>query len=370
MALRLPRQRRRIGAQEGRGVGRCPIGNRNARANSARPADHGRTGSSETRWVRCGCPRTRSGGLRPSARSRTSRSRASDSAGALSTPSGRSSGRARWRIATSACSRPTPPRPSSQLATRSSGGDLDDHFPLDVFQTGSGTSTNMNANEVIATRAMQLPGGVRTRSDSSQRSRQHEPVEQRRDPHGDPRGADPGAAGGRSCPRLRSLPSALGEKATAFDGVVKTGRTHLQDATPDPYGPGLRRLRGAGRARHGAAGRPPRRCASCRWAARRSGPGMNCPPGFPARAIARLNEAPALTFVEAENHVEARRRAGRGVVEASGHSGRSRWPAQDRQRRALDGFGAAQRLGELRLPPVQPGSSIMPGKVNPVSPRR
>ncbi len=167
-------------------------------------------------------------------------------------------------------------------------------------------------------------------------------------------------------PALTQLADALGEKAVAFDAVVKTGRTHLQDATPIRMGQVFGGYEAQARS---AVARARQAIAALRalpLGGTAVGTGLNCPVGFPARAIAHLNEALGTTFVEAGNHVEANA-ARDAVVEASGHlktiavalhkiANDIRWMAS----------GPRNGLGELRLPAVQPGSSIMPGKVNPV----
>ncbi len=167
-------------------------------------------------------------------------------------------------------------------------------------------------------------------------------------------------------PALVELADALGEKAEAFDDVVKTGRTHLQDATPIRMGQVFGGYEAQARS---AVARARQAIAALRalpLGGTAVGTGLNCPVGFPARAIANLNEALGTRFVEAGNHVEANA-ARDAVVEASGHlrtiavalhkiANDIRWMAS----------GPRNGLGELRLPAVQPGSSIMPGKVNPV----
>jgi fumarate hydratase class II len=246
-------------------------------------------------------------------------------------------------------------------------GKLDDQFPVDIFQTGSGTSTNMNANEVIANRAIQLLGGqVGSRSpvhpndhvNKSQSSNDVIPTTIHV--------AVTLAIRDDLIPALKLLRAALADKAEAFDHIVKTGRTHLQDATPIRLGQefsgyaaqvekGIQRARQAMDALH-----------ELPLGGTAVGTGINCPAGFPELAIARLNEALKTGFIEAENHMEANA-ARDGVVETSGQL---RTIAVGLTKIANDirwlGSGPRSGLGELRLPAVQPGSSIMPGKVNPV----
>jgi len=248
-------------------------------------------------------------------------------------------------------------------------GDLEAHFPIDVFQTGSGTSTNMNANEVIANRAIQLLGGV-VGSKAPVHPNDHVNMSQSSNDviptaiHV----AATLALRDDLVPALTHLHTALTAKADAFDAIVKTGRTHLQDATPirlgQVFGGYAAQIEQAiGRARHAME-----TLRALPLGGTAVGTGVNCPAGFAARAIAHLNAALGTDFVEASNHVEANA-ARDALVETSGvlktmavslHkiANDIRWLAS----------GPRNGLGELRLPAVQPGSSIMPGKVNPVIP--
>jgi fumarate hydratase class II len=246
-------------------------------------------------------------------------------------------------------------------------GRWDDQFPIDVFQTGSGTSTNMNANEVIANRAIQLLGGqVGSRAsvhpnddvNLSQSSNDVIPTTLHV--------AATLALRDDLIPALERLCQALDEKAQAFDSIVKTGRTHLQDATPirlgqvfDGYATQARKSVARAQAATAALRELPLGGTAV-------GTGLNRPVDFPRRAIAALNDALGTTFVEAENHVEANA-ARDAVVEVSGQL---RTIAVSLTKIANDvrwlGSGPRNGLGELQLPAVQPGSSIMPGKINPV----
>ena len=247
------------------------------------------------------------------------------------------------------------------------GGKLDDHFPVDVFQTGSGTSTHMNANEVIANRAIQLLRG-QVGSKTPVHPNDHVNMSQSSND------VIPTAIHVAAVlalrddliPALKHLLDALTEKARAFDAIVKTGRTHLQDATPIRLGQEF----------SGYAAQVAKSVERTRKAVEvlselplggtAVGTGVNCPAGFPQRAIAHLNQHLGIPFVEAENHFEANA-ARDGIVEASG---KLRTIAVSLTKIANDirwlGSGPRNGLGELRLPAVQPGSSIMPGKVNPV----
>jgi fumarate hydratase class II len=246
-------------------------------------------------------------------------------------------------------------------------GKWDDQFPVDIFQTGSGTSTNMNANEVIANRAIQLLGG-RVGSKTPVHPNDHVNMSQSSND------AIPTvihvavvlALRDDLVPALERLRDTLAEKAQVFDHIVKTGRTHLQDATPIRLGQEFSGYvaqvdKGIGRARKAIQA-----LNELPLGGTAVGTGINCPAEFPQRAIAHLNQALSTTFVEAENHFEANA-ARDGVVEASGAL---RTIAVSLTKIADDirwlGSGPRNGLGELRLPAVQPGSSIMPGKVNPV----
>ncbi|RMH19911.1 MAG: class II fumarate hydratase [Acidobacteria bacterium] len=256
-----------------------------------------------------------------------------------------------------------------QAAEEVVAGKLDDHFPVDVFQTGSGTSTNMNANEVIANRAIELLGGEigskkpvhpNDHVNAGQSSNDVIPTAIHV--------AAYGAVVDHLEPALRGLADALRAKAEAFDDVVKIGRTHLQDAVPIRLGQefsgyaqqienGLARL---------AAVKP--RLAELALGGTAVGTGLNAPPGFAERVIATLAESTGHPFVPAPNRFEALA-AKDAAVETSGAlktiavsltkvANDVRWLAS----------GPRCGLGEITIPSLQPGSSIMPGKVNPVIP--
>ncbi len=244
------------------------------------------------------------------------------------------------------------------------GGALDEHFVLDIFQTGSGTSTNMNANEVIAHRAQRLlgEGSVRVHPNdhvnASQSSNDVIPtalhVSARQSIHQD------------LLPALRRLHECLVRKAVEFDDVVKIGRTHLMDATPVRLGQefaGYARQIELGVARAEAAAEA---LAELALGGTAVGTGLNRPVDFPTKAIARISQATGLDYREAADHFEAQ--GGRdAAVEASGAM---KTIAVSLYKIANDvrllGSGPRCGLGEISLPTLQPGSSIMPGKVNPV----
>ena len=244
-------------------------------------------------------------------------------------------------------------------------GDWDAHFPIDVFQTGSGTSSNMNANEVIATLAAEKLGEGAT----------VHPNDDVNDPFSsnDQFPAAIHIAATRSIvrvliPSLEHLEASLSRKAEEFASVVKSGRTHLMDATPVTLGQefggyaaavrfGIERLRAA---------LP--RIGELPLGGTAVGTGINAPAGFGGEVIAALAADMDLPLTEARDHFEAQ--ASRdALVEASGVL---RVIAISLYKIANDlrwmGSGPRAGLGEIRLPDLQPGSSIMPGKVNPVIP--
>ncbi|MEU6499523.1 class II fumarate hydratase [Streptomyces californicus] len=250
-----------------------------------------------------------------------------------------------------------------EAAEEVAAGRWDDHFPVDVFQTGSGTSSNMNANEVIATLATERLGRPVHPNDhvnASQSSNDVFPSSIHI--------AATAAVTADLIPALDHLADSLGRKSAEFAEVVKSGRTHLMDATPVTLGQefggyaaqvayGVERLR---------ASLP--RLAELPLGGTAVGTGINTPPGFSAAVIARVAEVTGLPLTEARDHFEAQG-ARDGLVETSGQlraiavsltkiCNDLRWMAS----------GPRTGLAEIALPDLQPGSSIMPGKVNPVIP--
>jgi fumarate hydratase class II len=246
-------------------------------------------------------------------------------------------------------------------------GKLDQHFVVDIFQTGSGTSTNMNANEVISNRAIQMLHGI-VGSRKPVHPNDHVNMGQSSN---DVIPAAIHVAALDSIergliPALHKLRRALAAKAKAFDRVVKIGRTHLQDATPIRLGQEF-----AGYARQIQLAI--RRLEQLRdslgelpLGGTAVGTGINTHPRFPARAIQYLSKLTGLKFHEAEDHFEAQS-AKDAIVQTSGTlktvavsltkiANDIRWLAS----------GPRCGIGEIHLPETQPGSSIMPGKVNPV----
>src|SRR5918995_996994 len=242
-------------------------------------------------------------------------------------------------------------------------GDHDPEFPIDVFQTGSGTSSNMNANEVIASLATTELGSLVHPNDHVNASQSSNDV-------------FPSAihiAATQSMvntlvPALQHLEEALSAKAKEFVDVVKSGRTHLMDATPVTLGQEFGGY--AAQVRHGVervhAVLP--RVAELPLGGTAVGTGINAPAGFAASVISIIAEQTGLPLTEARDHFEAQG-ARDGLVEASGAL---RTIAVSLYKIANDlrwmGSGPNTGLAELHIPDLQPGSSIMPGKVNPVVP--
>ncbi len=248
-------------------------------------------------------------------------------------------------------------------------GRRDEDFPLDIFQTGSGTSTNMNANEVIANRAIEILGG-KVGSKSPVHPNDHVNAGQSSND------VIPTAIHVAAFsaivedlePALERLAKALEAKAVAFDDAVKIGRTHLQDAVPVRLGQEFSGY--AQQVRNGLARleavKP--RLGELALGGTAVGTGLNAPPGFADLVIARLAETTGHPFVPAPNRFEAL--AGKDAcVEASGAA---KTIAASLTKIANDvrwlASGPRCGLGEITIPSLQPGSSIMPGKVNPVIP--
>lgn len=244
-----------------------------------------------------------------------------------------------------------------------------DDFPLDIFQTGSGTSTNMNVNEVISNRAIEILGGTMG-SKSPVHPNDHVNAGQSSNDT-IPTSIHVAAYGALVEdlePAVESLAAALRRRAKDFDDVVKIGRTHLQDAVPVRLGQefggfaqqienGLSRLE---------AVKP--RLAELALGGTAVGTGLNAPPGFADKVIANMAETTGHPFVPAPNKFEALA-AKDAAVETSGAL---KTLAVSLTKVANDirwlGSGPRCGIGEISLPSLQPGSSIMPGKVNPVMP--
>lgn len=245
-------------------------------------------------------------------------------------------------------------------------GDFDEHFPIDVFQTGSGTSSNMNTNEVLAelaTRALKEAGSStevhpNDHVNASQSSNDVFPTSVHV--------AATNALVNELIPALESLAISLESKKAEFKDVVKSGRTHLMDATPVTLGQEFGGY--AAQIRYGLerieAALP--RVAEVPLGGTAVGTGINTPEGFPAQVLEFLREDTGLEITEARNHFEAQANRD-GLVEGSAAL---RTIAISLIKIANDlrwmGSGPNTGLGEISIPDLQPGSSIMPGKVNPV----
>lgn len=243
-------------------------------------------------------------------------------------------------------------------------GEYDEHFPIDVFQTGSGTSSNMNTNEVLATlatRSLESQGIEVHPNDhvnASQSSNDVFPTSVHV--------AVTEALVKELIPALEVLAASLEKKSAEFKDVVKSGRTHLMDATPITLGQEFSGY--AATVRYGIervnASLP--RVAEVPLGGTAVGTGINTPAGFSARVIELLAEETGLPLTEARNHFEAQANRD-GLVEVSGQL---RTLAYGLMKISNDirwmGSGPNTGLGELHIPDLQPGSSIMPGKVNPV----
>lgn len=250
----------------------------------------------------------------------------------------------------------------AEAAGEVADGKWDDHFPLDVYQTGSGTSTNMNANEVIAALASRRADGPRVHPNDHVNCGQSSNDVIPTAIHLSCRAA----LAEELLPALARLRDALAEKARAFDGIVKSGRTHLMDATPVRLGQefggyavqaakGIERLERAGE-----------EMAELALGGTATGSGINTHPEFAPRAIARMSARYGIEFREAENHFEAQ-----GAKDACvSLAGALNTAAASLMKIADDirwlASGPTSGIAEINLPAVQPGSSIMPGKVNPV----
>ena len=255
----------------------------------------------------------------------------------------------------------------AEAASEVADGRLDAHFPLDVFQTGSGTSTNMNANEVIANRAAEILGAARgsrgvvhpnDHVNLGQSSNDviptalhiaallaiHEELE----------------------PAIESLGAELATKSEAFWGVIKTGRTHLQDATPIRMGQVFLGYTGQMAKSVQRLWHAKEELALVPLGGTAVGTGVNTHPEFARRVLAIVSTSAGIDVRETDNHFQAQATID-AVVQASGTI---RTIAVSLLKIANDirlmGSGPRCGLGELALPEVQPGSSIMPGKVNPV----
>jgi fumarate hydratase, class II len=258
--------------------------------------------------------------------------------------------------------------PIIRAAREVAAGKFDDQFPIDVYQTGSGTSSNMNANEVISNRAIEITGGDRFDKKKPIHANDHVNMGQSTN---DMFPTAIHVATGQLIqdallPALTRLQDVLAQKATEWDGIIKIGRTHLADATPVRLG---QEFAGYTRQLDLAIERGRRALAAVLElpaGGTAVGTGINTHPRFGAKVAEVLAKETRVPFVEAVNHFEANATRD-GLVECSGQlraiavslfsfANNIRW------------LGSGPRCGfyEIMLPDRQPGSSIMPGKVNPV----
>ena len=250
-----------------------------------------------------------------------------------------------------------------RAAEEVANGDHDEQFPIDVFQTGSGTSSNMNMNEVLATLAGERLGrAVHPNDDVNHPMSSNDMF-----PASIHIAATAGVVGDL-VPALEHLAASLERKAIEFADVVKSGRTHLMDATPvtlgQEFGGYAMQMRIGVERLHATLPR----VAELPLGGTAVGTGINSPPGFGGQVIAKIAARTGLPLTEARDHFEAQG-ARDGLVELSGQL---RTIAVSLTKVANDlrwmGSGPRAGLGEINLPDLQPGSSIMPGKVNPVLP--
>lgn len=253
-----------------------------------------------------------------------------------------------------------------KAATDVMDGELDEHFVLDIFQTGSGTSTNTNANEVISHRANELLAGdreaklIHANDDVNYGQSSNDVI---------PSAIHVSAVAGIRqdlLPALLRLSAALEARAQLFGDVVKSGRTHLMDATPVTLGQEFSGY--AAQVRNGIArlDKVLPELEELALGGTAVGTGLNAPEGFAAEVIALMSERSGLQFREASNHFEAQ--GGKDATVMA--SGALKTVAVSLFKIANDirwlGSGPAAGIAEIRIPDLQPGSSIMPGKVNPV----
>ena len=258
-------------------------------------------------------------------------------------------------------------RAVSKAARDVADGLLDDHFVLDIFQTGSGTSTNMNANEVIANHAILALGGElgskrpvhpNDHVNFGQSSNDVIPTAIHV--------AAVLAIHEELLPALGVLHDALTAKAKEFHHVIKTGRTHLQDATPIRLGQEFSGYAGQIERAIERAQHAQRELSEVALGGTAVGTGINTHPGFAKAATERLSALTGVAIRETSNHFQAQATLDNAVAA----SGAMRTIAVSLFKIANDvrwlGSGPRAGIGEIELPEVQPGSSIMPGKVNPV----
>ena len=254
-----------------------------------------------------------------------------------------------------------------QAAQEVIDGKLDSQFVVDIFQTGSGTSTNMNTNEVVASRANEIATGKRGGKEPIHPNDHVNQQQSSNDVVPTAMHVSAAVAMNESLiPALTHLYNTLEAKARQYDDVVKIGRTHLQDATPIRLGQEISGYAAQASLSITRAQKAIRALRELPLGGTAVGTGINSHPDFAKQAIAVIAQRTKLDFVEASNHFEAQA-AKDGIVEASGQlktiavsltkiANDVRWLAS----------GPRCGIGEIGIPATQPGSSIMPGKVNPV----
>lgn len=249
----------------------------------------------------------------------------------------------------------------SSAAKRVADGEFDSHFVVDVYQTGSGTSTNMNANEVIAHLAHSSYGvSVHPNDDVNRGQSSNDVIPSATHV------AVKAEIERQVIPALLELRAALAQKASAFQDILKSGRTHLQDAVPISLGQEFSGYAWQVDKAIGRLSQAAMDLGALALGGTAVGTGVNTHPDFSSKAIAKLSEYTGLSLRETENHIAAQASPD-VLLDASGAfrqvatvlikiANDIRWMAS----------GPMAGIGELQLPAVQPGSSIMPGKVNPV----
>lgn len=242
------------------------------------------------------------------------------------------------------------------------GGAHADQFPVDVFQTGSGTSTNMNVNEVIATLSGRAGHNVHANDQVNASQSSNDVI--------------PSAAHvavsvmlrDHLTPALAHLDAVIGQRADALGDIVKTGRTHLMDAMPITFGQELSGWRAQLAGVRDALAEQRRRLSALAIGGTAVGTGLNAPPGFAEAVCEHLSRRYDIEFIPADNRFAALA----GMDALAGLSGQLKNLACVLMKVANDlrwmNSGPLAGLGEIRLPALQAGSSIMPGKVNPVIP--
>ncbi len=244
---------------------------------------------------------------------------------------------------------------------------LDDQFPVDVFQTGSGTSSNMNANEVIASRARKILGGGKAATEAIHPNDQVNMAQSSNDVI--PTAIQVAAALAildTVIPALEHLAGRLEGKVEAFDQVVKIARTHLMDAVPIRLGQEFSGFAAQVRNSIPALRAAAERLSKLPIGGTAVGTGLNAPEGFGRKVAEALSEQTGGQFSETDNHFAAQAARDEMLQASAAMRGAAIAIGKIASDIRLLGSGPRCGIGELKLPALQPGSSIMPGKVNPV----